>query len=654
MAQTVVEKLAQSHLADAGPGRPVRAGDFVALRPDHVLTHDNTAAVIPKFRAIGATRIADPRQPVFALDHDIQNRSPQNLAKYAAIEAFANEHGITAYPACAGIGHQLMVENLHARPGALVVASDSHANTYGAVGALGTPVVRTDAAAIWATGSFWWQVPRTVRVILHGALEPGVSGKDVALTLCGMYPQGEVLNAALEFCGDGVRSLDMDARLTLANMSTEWGALTAWFPVDAVTLRFLRRRQGALARQRIERIGEAELSGWEQDPPGPDPDAAYAATISLDLETVTPQVAGPDFVHRTEPLATLRQRRVPIHKAYLVSCVNARTDDLETAARVLEGRKVADGVELLVAAASREIQARAEASGAWQTLLAAGAKPLPPGCGPCIGLGEGLLEPGEVGISATNRNFKGRMGSRDAQCYLASPAVVAASAVAGCIEAPLEYAEVEVQSRIEFHPAAAPAPETVAVVAGFPARVEGRLAFVPQDDLNTDGIYGKEFTYREDLGPQQMAEVVMRNHDPDFAARVRAGDVLVGGRNFGCGSSREQAATALMHKGIPLLIAASYSDTFLRNAFNNGFLCLEQAAFCARLWEAFAEPIAAGAKTIFGGDAVGDDRVEVDLSAGRIRWRGEDFPFTPPSRVAQDLIVAGGIENQIRARLAEA
>ncbi|HTG61107.1 MAG TPA: aconitase family protein, partial [Terriglobia bacterium] len=177
MGQTIVEKIAQTHLAE-GPNRPLRAGDFVSIRPHHVMTHDNTSPVMKKFKAIGAKRIKDPRQPVFALDHDIQNQAEENLKKYRAIEAFAREQGVDFYPAGTGIGHQIMVEKGYVKPGSFVVASDSHSNMYGALGAVGTPVVRTDAAAIWATSEFWWQIPRSIQVVLEGQLPPGSTGKD--------------------------------------------------------------------------------------------------------------------------------------------------------------------------------------------------------------------------------------------------------------------------------------------------------------------------------------------------------------------------------------------------------------------------------------------------------------------------------------------
>ncbi len=647
MGQTVVEKIAQCHMTE-GPSRPLRTGDMVSLRPRHVMTHDNTAPVITKFRSMGATRIHDPRQPVFAIDHDIQNLSEGNLAKYREIEAFAREHGIDFYPAGTGISHQIMVSHGYVVPGALVVGSDSHSNMYGALGALGTPVVRTDAAAIWATGEFWWQIPRSVRVVLKGELQEGATGKDVIVTLCGLYNRGEVLNAAVEFGGPGVAWLSMDERMAIANMTTEWGALVGWFPVDDRTIAYLTTRKKHLEKTGgFDRYADEDLIGWAAEPPSPDRDADYAGRIELDLADVSPHVSGPDTVQVMRSLADIEKDKIAIDKAYLVSCVNSRLEDIEAAARVVRGKTVASGVEFYVAAASAEIQQQAEASGAWGALLSAGAKPLPSGCGPCIGLGVGTLEPGEVGISATNRNFKGRMGSREAQAYLASPEVVAASALAGYIAGPRpsdgrrpEYDfEVGVPGRGDGR-------ETVTILAGFPERIEGRIVLVPQDNLNTDGIYGKDYTYRDKMTREEMARVVMENYDPAFRSRIQPGDVLVGGFNFGTGSSREQAATALQAAGIPLVIAGSFSQTYLRNAYNNGFVCIECAELVERLRAQEAETIAAGELTIIPGDLI-----EIDFAESTVGLRGEVHAFPPLSSVAQSLVVAGGIEGLIRRRL---
>ena len=646
MSQNIIEKIAQSHMTE-GPKRPLRAGDFVSIHPFHVMTHDNTSAVMSKFKALGAKRICDPKQLVFALDHDIQNKDEATLKKYRSIEAFAKEHGIDFYPAGSGIGHQIMVERGYVVPGSFVVASDSHSNMYGALGAIGTPIVRTDAAAVWATGDFWWQIPRSIQVVLEGTLPSGASGKDVIITLCGLYNRDEVLNAALEFSGPGVASLSMDARFSISNMSTEWGAMVGWFPVDEVTIQYLQGVRKRLRESGIDRFTEKDVENWSKAPLLPDRDASYAARITLDLKEVTPHVSGPDTVQAMQSLAAIERKRVAIQKAYLLSCANSRVEDLESAAQVLHGKKVAPGVKFYLGAASAWVQQEATRRGVWQTLLDAGANPLPPGCGPCIGLGAGLLEKGEVGISATNRNFKGRMGARDAQCYLASPEVVAASAVAGYIAGPHQVADFT-PSR-QFSPFASNGKrscEKVEILPGFPERMKGRLVFLPQDNLNTDAIYGKDYTYRDDMTPEMMAGVVMENYDPQFAARTRAGDIVVGGFNFGTGSSREQAVTCLKAKGIPLVVAASFSQTYLRNAYNNGFLCVEVPEFVSQLRKQFSTRIAANEKTI-----IATEELDIDFTASTIAWLGEKFIFPPLGSVPQSLVIAGGVENLVAKRL---
>src|ERR1700741_3528956 len=473
MPQAIVEKIAQTHMAE-GPSRPLRAGDFLSIRPHRVMTHDNTSAVMSKFKGIGAKKIRDPKQLVFALDHDIQNHDESNLKKYRAIEAFAKEYGVDFYPAGSGLEHQIMVERGYAVTGSFVVASDSHSNMYGALGAIGTPIVRTDAAAVWATGEFWWQIPRSVEVTLEGKLPEGATGKDVIITLCGLYNHDEVLNAAIEFTGPGVASLSMDARFSISNMSTEWGPIVAWFPVDDITIEYLRRVHERLNAQGIERFTEADLQEWATNPSRPDPGATYAGKISLDLAQVTPHVSGPDSVQVMQSLADMEGKKVAIQKAYLISCVNSRLEDLDAAAHVLRGKKIAPGVKFYLSAASKWVQDEAEKRGIWQVLTDAGAHPLPAGCGPCIGLGVGLLEKGEVGISATNRNFKGRMGSRDAQCYLASPELVAASAVAGYICGPHKFADRNPNRRYtELATSGSTGSEKVEILEGFPDRVRG-------------------------------------------------------------------------------------------------------------------------------------------------------------------------------------
>ena len=654
MGQNRIEKIAERFAVGLPAGYRVHAGDFVSVRPLHVLTHDNTGAVIPKFRSIGAAKVFDPSQPMIALDHDVQNVTPENLAKYAAIEAFAREHGLAFFPARSGIGHQLMVEEGFVLPGAFVVGSDSHSNLYGGLGALGTPVVRTDAAAIWATGETWWEVPPVARVTLTGSLRPGVTGKDVIIALIGFFNKDEVLNHAIEFDGNGIASLSIDQRLTIANMTTEWGALAGMVPYDAKTREYLLGRAEVMARRgdQAPRLTRAIIDEHEGKNPVADPDAFYAREFAIDLLSIAPHVAGPNEVKLITPVAEIESRRVKIDKAYLLSCVNGRLEDLADAARAIEGKKVAEGVKLYVAAASATIEAEAKRRGYWGTLMKAGAIALPPGCGPCIGLGEGILAAGEVAISATNRNFKGRMGAADSLAYLASPAVVAASAAAGYIAGPEPASSAtpagaaEISGEMRENRPCEIEPARVTIREGFPRVIEGMLLLVRKDNLNTDGIYGKEYTYKDDLTPAEMGKVAMLNHDPKFQEIAREGDILVGGWNFGSGSSREQAATALKHRGIPLVIAGSYSQTYKRNAFNNAYIVIE----CPRLVADLRDHCAADERPTVRTEW----RARVDFESSRIEVDGKAYPFAPLREVAQELVALGGFEAVLRQKIGTA
>src|SRR5438874_4507873 len=349
MGLTLVEKIAGRHADGLDPGTVVRSGDFISIRPRHVMTHDNTGAVIPKFKQIGATAVADSAQPVFAIDHDIQNTSPENLAKYTKIEAFACEHGIDFYPPGTGISHQVTVTQGYLVTGVVVVASYSHTTLYGSMAALGTPVVRTDAASIWATGVTWWQVPKVAKVLLKGKLSPGVTGKDVIIALCGLFNKDEVLNHAVEFLGDGVANLQMAARMTIANMTTEWGALAGVFPFDEVTVNYLRSRVGEFTNpKRPGKRGPKSRSGYtkidiaewwkNRSEFTADADASYAIELELDLATVVPHVSGPNEVKTMVSLPEMQRKHVPIQKAYLLSCVNARFEDLHDAAEVVRAK----------------------------------------------------------------------------------------------------------------------------------------------------------------------------------------------------------------------------------------------------------------------------------------------------------------------------
>ena len=655
MSQTFIEKIAQRYAVGLDQNHEVHSGDYLTIKPAYVMTHDNTGAVIPKFKSIGAKKLSNPRQVVNTLDHNVQDKSEKNLEKYKKIEEFAKSMGADFYPAGRGIGHQIMCEEGYAFPGTMVVASDSHSNMYGGLGCLGTPIVRTDAAAIWATGRTWWQIPPIAKVEMKGKLRSGVTGKDLIIALCGYFNNDEVLNHAIEFTGDGVKNLSIDERLTVANMSTEWGALAGVFPIDEVTINWL--------KERAEKISKRGLAGVPSDSDGKgihprlnlkrinkigqkmckaDEGAYYAKEIIIDLSSVQPFVSGPNTVKTISSLSEIKSKDIRINKAYLVSCVNSRVNDLADAASIVRGKKVAEGVKFYIAAASNEVQAESEKRGDWQALIYAGAIPLPSGCGPCIGLGTGLLEDGEVGISATNRNFKGRIGSPNAQAYLASPAVVAASAIAGKIDYSWEYCPGNIYADIRTNKKTNGKVSKVEIINGFPKTIEGELIFCHQDNLNTDGIYPGKYTYIDDYSPEQQAKVVMENYDPEFVRIANEGDILASGFNFGTGSSREQAATALKFKGIKLVIAGSFNETYKRNALNNGFLLIECPALVTDL------------KMKFGKEKLTvktEMKASIDFINSKITLNKKEYNIDPVGQAAQELIVKSGLENWVRDNL---
>jgi homoaconitate hydratase len=663
MSQTLVEKIAQKYAVGLDTSHQVHSGDYLMIQPAYVMTHDNTGAVIPKFKSIGAKKLFNPRQVVHTLDHDIQNKSEKNLEKYKKIEEFSKSMGADFYPAGRGIGHQIMCEEGYAWPGTMAVASDSHSNMYGGLGCLGTPIVRTDAAAIWATGRTWWKVPPIAKVELTGKLQKGVTGKDVIISLCGYFNNDEVLNHAIEFVGDGIQYLPIEERLTIANMTTEWGALVGLFPVDEKTIEWLRKRDSYIQKRGLEgvfsdtdgygkhpRINDKRISELSRQVGMASPknilkadvDAFYSKELKIDLSTIEPYVSGPNSVKVMNSVSELKKKNLKINKAYLVSCVNSRLDDIKEAAEAVKGKKVAEGVEFYIAAASSEVQKESEKAGYWQTLIDAGAKPLPPGCGPCIGLGTGLLEDGEVGISATNRNFKGRMGSPNAFAYLASPAVVAASAIAGKIDFNWDNGNQGIKAEIKINKKTAAKKSSVKILSEFPTVIEGNLLFCHQDNLNTDGIFPGKYTYIDDFAPAQQAGVVMENYDPEFGKIANKGDVIAGGFNFGTGSSREQAATAFKYKGIACVIAGSFSETYARNAINNGFLIIE----CSELVNELKEKYGKEKFTVQT-----NKKVKIDFENSSISFDGKEYSIDPVGEAAQELIIAGGLEEWVKKNL---
>jgi homoaconitate hydratase family protein len=422
MGKTFAEKV----LARKAGRSEVSAGEIVVVRPDHLLTHDNTAAIVGKIEAeLEEFGVADPEVPIIVLDHVIPAANEKTATGHWKVREYVSRHGIRHfYDVGAGICHQVVVEKGLARPGSVIVGSDSHTCSYGAVGAFATGIDRTEAAALLLRGQTWFKVPESIKVMLSGNLAPYVSAKDLVLTIIGDIGADGADYCSVEFHGN-VRALSIADRFTIANMGVEMGAKNAVFPVDEVTRAYLKS------------IGVKE-SEYENE--WADRDARYVRQLTYDLAEIVPVVAWPHTVDNVKPVSEVAG--VEFQQFLLGTCTNGRLDDLEIAARILDGGRIAPGTRLLVLPASREVFQAALASGAIEKLSLAGGIVLPPGCGPCLGAHQGVLAPGERCLSTANRNFKGRMGCKEAEIYLASPATVAVSAISGRLTDPRTLAEV--------------------------------------------------------------------------------------------------------------------------------------------------------------------------------------------------------------------
>lgn len=418
MGKTFAEKV----LARKAGLPEVAPGQIVTVRPEHLLTHDNTSAIVGKVaKDLEAHGLVSKDLPVIAIDHVVPAVDEKTALGHQQIRAFAKAYGVRHFfDVGEGVCHQLMVEKGLALPGMLLLGSDSHTCMYGALNAFATGIDRTEAAVLMLTGETWLKVPETIRVALSGALPAGVMGKDLVLRIIGGIGADGANYKAVEYHGE-LAGLSVDDRLTVANMGIEMGAKIAVFPVDAATEVYLAEH----------------APGQSYGPVWADPGASYCRELAYDLSELVPVVAKPHTVDNVAPVSEVKG--LPVNQALLGTCTNGRLSDLHAAASILRGKKLASGVRLLVIPASRSIFLAAAADGTLAALVEAGAMVAPPGCGPCLGAHQGLLAPGERCISSSNRNFKGRMGSKDAEVFLGSPLTVAASALTGVLTDPRDF-----------------------------------------------------------------------------------------------------------------------------------------------------------------------------------------------------------------------
>ena len=424
---------AEKALARASEQREVVAGQIVDAAPDVTLSHDNTAAIAKIFRALGVERVKYPERLAIALDHAVPAPTTVHATNHAETRKFVEEQGIANFfEVGRGICHQVLSEEAIILPGQLILGADSHTTHYGWMGAFGAGVGRSEIAAIWATGELWLRVPESIKITVDGELPLGVTSKDLCLRIIGDLGADGGLYASVEFHGNAISKLSVESRMVIPNMMAEFGVKNAYLVPDEAVFEWLAPRLGKRTGEDIAncQLRIANLALY------PDVDATYAAAYRYDAAQLEPFVACPHRVDNVKPLSQVRGTRV--QQAFIGTCTNGRIEDLAAAAEILRGKKLARGTRLLVIPASSQVLSDALARGYIQTFVDAGAVIGTPGCGPCMGNHMGVPAPGEVTISTANRNFRGRMGTRDSEIYLASPAVVAASAVAGVIADPRE------------------------------------------------------------------------------------------------------------------------------------------------------------------------------------------------------------------------
>jgi len=412
---TISEKILSNH-----SGNDVHAGDIVVVPVDFMMSQDGTTGLtIKAFRQMKAAKVCDPRKYAIVIDHNSPSPAESVSNIHKEMRKFAEEQGSIIYDVGEGVCHQLLPEKGHVLPGSVVIGGDSHTCTYGALNAFGTGVGSTDLAAALMTGRIWFKVPSTIKLVYDGTLQPGVFSKDVALHMAKTLTSRGATYKALEFYGSVIDGLSVEGRMTISNMVVEVGAKVGIMPCDEKVNNYIKARTKAPFKG-VEATGSA----------------IYEKVHREDLSSLPPQIAKPHEVDNVVDVNEVAGTR--LNQVYIGTCTNGRLEDLRIAAEVLKGKKVANGLRLIVAPASREILLDAMREGITDTLIRAGATMVPPSCGPCVGTCNGIPSDEEVVLSTANRNFKGRMGNAKAQIYLGSPATAAYSAIRGEIADPRE------------------------------------------------------------------------------------------------------------------------------------------------------------------------------------------------------------------------
>ena len=577
-----------------------KKGSIVFKKPDIVLTHDNSASIFNTFKKMGGEKVIYPDQLMIVLDHNAPPTTAALANQYQKVRDVVTEQGITNFhDAGKGICHQIMSD--YAKPGMVIVGSDSHTCTAGAFNAFAAGIDRTEAAGLWWQGETWFRVPESLKITLTGKLREGVYAKDISLWIIGMIGSSGADYMSIEYHGEGVKTLTIDQRMTLANLASEMGAKNAIFPNDEVL---------------TEWLGEEFEGIWA------DEDVEYIKEIEINLSEIFPLVAAPHYVDNVKAVAEVKGTK--LHQAMVGTCTNGRYEDLEIVANILKGKKLPVGFQMIVVPASQKIYIKAMQNGIIEILLDAGANVLSASCGPCLGTGQGIPADGYNVISTANRNFKGRMGNKEAFVYLASPATVAYSALAGEIVDPRG-----IKSDDKF-PYAVEESTTVVIPDGENRKLNHVWNYKDINDFNTDQMFAGNLTYKVlSSEPEKIMPYLFEGFDTSFSKNIKKGDIIVAGSNFGCGSSREHPAVGLSFAGVQAVICKSVNRIFYRSSVNQGLpiIILPEAV------DAYHQ---------------GDD-VIVNFSKGTVSVGTKTFTFAPLPEKLVKVFEAKGLVNFIKA-----
>ncbi len=572
------------------------AGSIVFAKPDIVLSHDNTASIAGTFKKMNGEKVAYPDQILIVLDHNAPPTTSGLANDYQTIRNIVKEQGIKKFHDVGkGICHQMMA--LHARPKMLVVGSDSHTCTAGAFNSFAAGIDRTETAGLWKAGETWFRVPDSVKITLTGKFNQGVYAKDLALWIIGMIGSAGADYMSIEYHGEGVKTLSVADRMVLANLASEMGAKNAVFPADEVLEKYFGQKYDGL---------------WA------DADAKYIREINIDLATVFPVVSAPHNVDNVKAVSEVQGTE--LHQAMIGTCTNGRIEDMREAANVLKGNKIPEYFQLLIVPASQEIYLQALKEGLIEIFMEAGANILAPSCGPCLGTGQGIPADGYNVISTANRNFLGRMGNKNASIYLASPATVAASALAGKITDPRG---IQGNDKFPFSIEQSP---TVSIPEGENRLLSNVWNYTDVNNLNTDQMFAGNLTYNiKSSEGDKIMPYLFKGFDEAFAEKVGAGQLIMAGANFGCGSSREHPAVGLAFADVKAVICKSVNRIFYRSSINQGLpiIVLPEAVDAYK-----------------AGDAV-----ELDFAAGKLTVGDKVFTFNPLPEKLMNIFANKGLVN---------